>query len=106
MLAGSEDGTGGFDLNNADLTGANFDGAQCIACNFTGSTLTGATFTGADLPGAQLSGVNSLQNASFDNAWLYCGDLSDDSCKTSEPVSCVGPLAQTRRTVPHACQRC
>ncbi len=81
VLAGSEDGAGGFDLTDADLTNAKFDNAQCIACNFTGSTLDGASFSGADLPGAQLLGV-TLQNASFFGAWLYCGDLSDDSCRT------------------------
>jgi uncharacterized protein YjbI with pentapeptide repeats len=80
VLAGSEDGAGGFNLTNADLTDANFDNVQCIACNFTGSTLTGATLSGAFLPGAVLSDV-TLQNASFDNAWLYCGE-SDDACKT------------------------
>jgi uncharacterized protein YjbI with pentapeptide repeats len=83
VLAGSQDGAGGFNLTNADLTDANFDNVQCIACNFTGSTLTGATLSGAFLPGAVLSGVLTLQDASFDNAWLYCGE-SDDACKTGD----------------------
>ena len=83
VLAGSVDGTGGFNLTNADLTDANFDNVQCIACNFTGSTLSGATLSGAFLPGAVLSGVLTLQDASFDNAWLYCGE-SDDACKTGD----------------------
>ena len=81
VLGGSEDGAGGFDLTDADLTNAKFDNAQCIACNFTGATLNGVSFTGADLPGAQLSGV-TLQSASFFDAWLYCGDEDNDSCPT------------------------
>ena len=55
VLAGSEDGSGGFDFTNALMSGAKFDNAQCVACNFTGSTLTGASFPGAYLPGAQLA---------------------------------------------------
>ena len=89
VLAGSEDGAGGFDLTNADLTNAKFDNAQCIACNFSGATLDGASFSGADLPGAQLLGV-TLQNASFFGAWLYCGDLSDDSCRIRAAASPSG----------------
>ena len=81
VLAGSVDGTGGFDLTGADLTNAKFDNAQCIACNFTGATLNGVSFSGADLPGAQLSEV-TLQNASLLGAWLYCGDQNNDSCQT------------------------
>ena len=81
VLAGSVDGTGGFDLTGANLTNAKFDNAQCVACNFTGSTLNGVSFSGADLPGAQLSGV-TLQNASLFGAWLYCGDQNNDSCQT------------------------
>jgi uncharacterized protein YjbI with pentapeptide repeats len=92
VLAGSVDGQGGFDLDGADLTNANFDNAQCVACNFTNSTMTGVTLTGAYLPGAQLSGA-TLQNASFDKAWLYCGDMSDSSCKTSSGSQAEWPLA-------------
>jgi uncharacterized protein YjbI with pentapeptide repeats len=81
VLGGSDDGAGGFDLTGANLTNAKFDNAQCIACNFTGATLNGVSFSGADLPGAQLSDV-TLQNASFFDAWLYCGDQNNDSCMT------------------------
>ncbi len=92
VLAGSEDGQGGFDLTDADLTNAKFDNSQCVACNFTDSTMTGVTLTGAYLPGAQLTGA-TLQNASFDNAWLYCGDMSDSSCKTGSGSQPQWPLA-------------
>jgi virginiamycin B lyase len=92
LLAGSEDGQGGFDLTNADLTNAKFDNAQCVACNFTDSTMTGVTLTGAYLPGAQLTGA-TLQNASFDNAWLYCGDMSDSLCKAGSGSQPQWPLA-------------
>ena len=80
VLGGSEDGAGGFDLTGAVLSGANFDHAQCIACNFTNANLQGATFSGTYLPGAQLSSAKTLQDASFDGSWLYCGDTSDDQC--------------------------
>ncbi len=79
VLAGT-DATNGFALTGANLTGAKFDNAQCIDCNFTGATLDSANFTGAYLPGAQLASAHSLQGTSFDNAWLYCGDRSNDSC--------------------------
>ncbi len=92
VLAGSVDGTGGFDLTGADLDGAHFDNAQCIACNFTGSNLNGAFFSGAFLPGATLVTV-TLQGAKFDGAWLYCGDPSDDSCKSGSPPQTTWPLA-------------
>jgi uncharacterized protein YjbI with pentapeptide repeats len=92
VLAGSEDGQGGFDLTGADLTNAKFDNAQCVACNFTNSTMTGVTLTGAYLPGAQLTGA-TLQSASFDNAWLYCGDLTDSLCKADGGSQAQWPLA-------------
>jgi uncharacterized protein YjbI with pentapeptide repeats len=82
VLGGSEDGSGGFDLTDANLTGAKFDGAQCISCNLTGATLVGASFVGAYLPGAQLSGAQ-LNGAEFDRAWLFCGTLSDGLCQTN-----------------------
>ena len=78
LLAGSLDGSGGFNLTDAKLTNAKFDGAQCVACNFTGSTLNGAAFSGAYLPGATFSGA-TLDGAHLDGAWLYCGP-QNDSC--------------------------
>ena len=79
VLAGAVDQSGGFNLTGADLTGAKFDRAQCIACNFTGATLSKAVFSGAYLPGAVLSSA-TLNGANLDGAWLYCGDLTNDSC--------------------------
>ena len=98
VLAGSEDGAGGFNLNGADLTDAKFDDAQCIACNFTGATLTKVSFAGAFLPGAQLSSVTTLQNASFNGAWLYCGsdasgNPSDANCTPRGSTQPQWPLA-------------
>jgi uncharacterized protein YjbI with pentapeptide repeats len=77
---------GGLDLTNAKLPGAKFDNAQCISCNFANADLHGVSFTGAFLPGAKLANASSLQNTSFDDAWLYCGDLTNDSCM-KDPTS-------------------
>lgn len=85
LLAGPAT-AGGFDLTGANLQSAKFDNAQCIGCNFTNANLQGVSFTGAFLPGAQLASALSLQKASFDNAWLYCGDLTNDSCM-KDPMS-------------------
>ena len=98
VLAGSEDGAGGFNLNDADLTDARFDDAQCIACNFTGATLNEVSFADAFLPGAQLSSVTSLLNASFTGAWLYCGsdasgNPSDANCTPRGSTQPQWPLA-------------
>ncbi|MEZ0291145.1 MAG: pentapeptide repeat-containing protein [Solirubrobacteraceae bacterium] len=92
VLAGSEDGSGGFDFTNALMSGAKFDNAQCVACNFTGSTLTGASFPGAYLPGAQLASA-TIASANFDSAWLYCGDTSDSGCKAGAGAKAQWPLA-------------
>ena len=61
---------------------ASFDDAECIACSFANATLNKVAFKGAYLPGAQLSSVMTLQNASFDRTWLYCG--SDSSGNPSD----------------------
>ena len=90
MLAGSDSDKGGFDFTSADLTSAKFENAQCVACNFTGATLTDVTAIGAYMPGAQFTEA-TVQSASFDRAWLYCGYRSDTLC--GPPGELQWPLA-------------
>jgi uncharacterized protein YjbI with pentapeptide repeats len=81
VLAGNVDTGGGFDLTGATLNDATFDGAQCIGCNFTNAHLDGAHFSRAYLPGVVFAGA-TLARVNLDQAWLYCGDLSNSSCAT------------------------
>ena len=93
VLAGSEDGSGGFDFTDALMSGAKFDNAQCVACNFTGSTLTGDLVPGRVSAGRAARASATIASANFDSAWLYCGDTSDSGCKAGAGAKAQWPLA-------------
>ena len=82
LLAGNVDQGGGFNLTKTELKGAKFDGAQCIGCNFTGSKLDQVNFSHAYLPGAVFAGVLSLDGVNLTDAWLFCGDQANSSCRS------------------------
>ena len=95
VLAADAAQSGGFDFTGADLSGARFDGAVCVSCNFVGATLDEASFSGASLPGVSLA-TATLSSANFDQAWLYCGSLSNDWCTSvagASPPQWGWPLA-------------
>ena len=94
---GVDTGNPGLDLTGVNLKDAKFDHAQCVACNFTSADLSGVRFDDAYLPGAQLKSVETLDDAVFEGAWLYCGR---DLMGNPSDASCTPPAKPPARATP------